>query len=296
MNKPSLIITEFPGNPLLQSPPLDTLRALSLENSIPLVVDDTVGTYTSLALLPHCDAACTSLTKMFSGKCNVMGGAVVLNPRGRWYAPLKGLLSGGGWEGRHGGRGEYGDINGGHGVSGGIGGGAEKGLTGGEGEHAWFWEDVLVMEKNSRGFDERVRKASLNAERMVEVLRESDAVAEVYYPKGSSTQKLYERFKKDGGAYGFLVSINFVAKEAAVAFYDALDVAKGPSLGTDFTLCCAYTLLAHYKELEWAAEYGVVEDLVRISVGLEEWEWLEERVNRALRAAEGVMEIKGSFE
>jgi cystathionine gamma-synthase len=45
-------------------------------------------------------------------------------------------------------------------------------------------------------------------------------------------------------------------------------------------------LLAHYKELEWAAVYGVVEDLVRISVGLEDEEWLRTRIAKALRAAE----------
>jgi len=50
----------------------------------------------------------------------------------------------------------------------------------------------------------------------------------------------------------------------------------------------AYTLLAHYSELEWAAEYGVVEDLVRISVGLEDEEWLRDRIDKALKAAESV--------
>jgi cystathionine gamma-synthase len=31
------------------------------------------------------------------------------------------------------------------------------------------------------------------------------------------------------------------------AFFDALDTHKGPSLGTNFTLACPYTLLAHYR-------------------------------------------------
>jgi len=45
---------------------------------------------------------------------------------------------------------------------------------------------------------------------------------------------------------------------------------KGQSLGTNFTYACPYTILAHYFELEWAAEYGVKEGLVRTSVGVEE--------------------------
>jgi cystathionine gamma-synthase len=31
-----------------------------------------------------------------------------------------------------------------------------------------------------------------------------------------------------------------------------------------------YTILAHFTELEWAAEFGVEEGLVRISVGMED--------------------------
>jgi cystathionine gamma-synthase len=183
-----------------------------------------------------------------------MGGSVVLNPRGRYYAALRGVL--------------------------------ERGRA--AAEAAWFAGDVVAMEENSRDFGERVGRAGRNAERVVGVLRGSAAVREVYYPKGGPTQAVYDRYRVEGGGYGFLVSVRFEEKAQAVAFYDAFDVAKGPSLGTNFTLCCAYTLLAHYKELKWAAEYGVVEYLVRISVGLEESAWLEERVGRALRAAEGV--------
>jgi cystathionine gamma-synthase len=187
-----------------------------------------------------------------------MGGAVVLNSASPFYGRLKAELEGG----RR------------------------------EAEGAWFWEDVLVMEGNSRDFAERVDKVGENAEVVVGMLRGSGVVEEVYYPLGGPTQELYDRFRVEGGRYGFLVSIRFREKAQAVAFYDALDVAKGPSLGTNFTLCCAYTLLAHYSELGWAAEYGVVEDLVRISVGLEDRTWLEERVGRALKAAEGVMAVE----
>lgn len=64
--------------------------------------------------------------------------------------------------------------------------------------------------------------------------------------------------------------------------FDKLETAKGPSLGTNFTLCSPYTLLAHYGELEWAASFGVESDLVRISVGLEETEELVRIFERGL--------------
>ncbi|KAK3290952.1 putative cystathionine gamma-synthase/beta-lyase [Chaetomium fimeti] len=257
----------FPGNPLLQSPDLTHLHQLSRTHNFTLVVDDTVGTHASTPVGTHastpvlraCDAVCTSLTKLFSGACNVMGGAVTLNPASGVSGGLRGVLEGGR----------------------------------GEAEAAWFWEDVVVMEGNSRDFGARVDRAGGNAEVVVGLLRGRGAVVrEVYYPLGGPTQALYDAFRVEGGRYGFLVSVRFWEKAQAVAFYDALDVAKGPSLGTNFTLCCAYTLLAHYSELEWAAGYGVVEDLVRISVGLEDRAWLEERVARALRAAEGVTAVE----
>ncbi|KAK3902858.1 putative cystathionine gamma-synthase/beta-lyase [Staphylotrichum tortipilum] len=257
------LFTEFPGNPLLQSPPLLSLHTLAQQHNFLLVVDDTIGTSTNLALLGACDVVCTSLTKMFSGGCNVMGGAVVVNPTSRFRA--------------------------------GVEAGLEKGRE--EAERAWFWRDVLVMEGNSRDFEERVLKASENAELVVGLLRASLVVREVYYPLGAPTQGGYDEFKREGGGYGYMLSVRFWESERAVVFYDSLDVAKGPSLGTNFTLCCAYTLLAHYKELEWAAGYGVVEDLVRISVGLEERGWLQDRVMKALRVAEAVeLQNEGNVE
>ena len=70
----------------------------------------------------------------------------------------------------------------------------------------------------------------------------------------------------------------------AERFYDALEVSKGPSLGTNFTLACPYVLLAHYNELEWAEECGLPKHLLRVSVGLEDPENLWQRFEKAFRA------------
>jgi cystathionine gamma-synthase len=70
--------------------------------------------------------------------------------------------------------------------------------------------------------------------------------------------------------------------EAATGFYDRLGVAKGPSLGTNFTLACPYTILAHYTELDFAAKYGIGAFLIRVSVGLEDPEELGAVFQKAL--------------
>ncbi|KAM7202989.1 putative cystathionine gamma-synthase [Naviculisporaceae sp. PSN 640] len=247
--KLDLLVTEFPSNPLLQTPDLQRLHDLSRQYDFVLMVDDTVGTYVNLGLMACCDVICTSLTKMFSGACNVMGGSVAISPLSPHREELLSALR------------EVYD------------------------EDSWLPSDVRIMEYNSRDFQSRVNRANKNAELVVAQLQTHSTIEEVYYPKGSPTQALYDRFRRRWGGYGFLLSIKFTSPARAIAFHDALEVAKGPSLGTNFTLCCAYTLLAHYHELEWAAEYGVVEHLVRISVGLEDEEWLRTRLDKALRAA-----------
>lgn len=97
---------------------------------------------------------------------------------------------------------------------------------------------------------------------------------------------LYEQYRRRDGGYGFLLSMIFHHAASVVCFYDALDVCKGPSVGTNFTLAIPYAQLAHFQELEFAAEYGVDRYIVRISVELEDREVLMERVKKALRAVE----------
>jgi len=80
------------------------------------------------------------------------------------------------------------------------------------------------------------------------------------------------------------LSVTFYTAQDAIESFDALEICKGPSLGTNFTLASPYTLLAHYGELDWAAGYGVEDNLVRVSVGLEETGELLEKFRRALEA------------
>lgn len=228
---------------------MSRLRTLADKYDFILVCDDTVGTFVNVDVLSQVDILCTSLTKMFSGACNVMGGSVVLNPLGRRYTELRRALSAGFID-------------------------------------TYCPADAAVMEANSRDFTNRVFQANANAERVCTLLERHSVVTKVYYPKGSSTQALYDAFKRPQGRYGYLLSVVFKNPESALAFFDALDVAKGPSLGTNFTLACPYTLFAHYGEREWAARYGVVEDLVRISVGLEESCVLDRKIEAALKAVD----------
>ncbi|EER23110.1 Cystathionine gamma-synthase, putative [Coccidioides posadasii C735 delta SOWgp] len=239
------LFTEFPGNPLLKSPDLERIQNLASKYDFAVVVDESVGNFINVNVLPYADIVVSSLTKIFSGDSNVMGGSAVYNPHGRYYQALRDILER-----------EY--------------------------EDNYWAEDAIFLERNSRDFVSRIERINASAEALTARLKASSLVKDLYYPKYSSTMPLYEKCRNPNGGYGGLFSVTFNSTDAAIAFFDALEVMKGPSLGTNFTLSSPYTLLAHYGELEWANSFGVASDLIRISVGLEDTHILESTIDRAL--------------
>ncbi len=68
------LFCEFPSNPLLRSPDLKRLRALADEYGFLIVVDETIGNFVNVEVASWADIVVSSLTKVFSGETNVMGG------------------------------------------------------------------------------------------------------------------------------------------------------------------------------------------------------------------------------
>ncbi|MDP6718218.1 MAG: PLP-dependent transferase, partial [Pirellulaceae bacterium] len=239
------LFCEFPGNPTLHSPDLQRLRTLADRYDFPIVVDDTIGTFANVSVLPIADAVTSSLTKHFSGVGDVMAGSLVLNPQQRFFEPLKTWL---------------------------------------EADDAAFLyaEDAERLEANSRDFSERMVRFNANGETFCDWLQEQPQIARVCYPK-YQTDDAYDRCRRDGGGYGSLCSVIFENEAvSAPRFFDAVRVNKGPSLGTNYTLICPYTILAHYHELEFAEASGVSRYLVRVSIGLEDVDDLKSRFTAAL--------------
>ena len=126
-------------------------------------------------------------------------------------------------------------------------------------------------------------RSNQNAARLVEFLAEQPQVADVFYPARVDRAN-YERQLRPGGGFGGLFSV--VLKDAAAKterFFDALQIPKGPNLGTSFSLCCPFTILAHYRELEFAESCGISRHLIRVSVGLEDSDWQIKQFAEALR-------------
>lgn len=171
-------------------------------------------------------------------------------------------------------------------------------------EDVYFDDDAIYMEHNSRDFKHRIHLINSNAEAACNFLRSRSvaggyscnsnvAIKEVWYPKYTTPEhydhcgiKSTTSEDRKAGGYGGLFFLTFTSKAASQAFFDNLPCYKEPSLGTNFTLACPFTILAHFTELEWAARYGVEEGLVRVSVGMEEREGLLKGLKSALEAAE----------
>ena len=140
--------------------------------------------------------------------------------------------------------------------------------------------DAIALEEASRDVKERAPKLDAHALLLAERLATHPAVERVLHPKGCPN---FRALMRSGAGYGCLLSFELKqGRQQAQVVYDALSVSKGPSLGTNFTLACPYTQLAHYDELAWAERCGVAADLLRVSVGLEDPDELWMRFQRAL--------------
>lgn len=236
---------EFPGNPLLSSPELDAFSRITQQRGIPFLIDDTLGAIINSDVLHLCDVTATSLTKYFSGVGDVMAGCLVLNPERPAHSQLRQIL-----ESDH--------------------------------ESLLLAEDAEVLERNSRDVAERVTRINATAAFLCHWLNSHPAVARIEYPLFRDSDR-YRRYCRDSAGAGGLFSIILKNEaETAPRFFDQLNLNKGPNLGTNFTLCCPYTILAHYEELDFAARCGVSQFLIRVSVGLESADWLQQQFKHAL--------------
>jgi cystathionine gamma-synthase len=226
------VFCELPGNPLLQTIDLPWLSGLCRRHGVVLVLDDTLSGWANLSLEGLADMRVTSLTKWFSGTGDVAGGALVIDPESPHADLLQSRLQ----------RMDF---------------------------PALYGRDAATLLANGADYEQRMQRINQLALLAVEALQQHPDVAEVWHPSTVGTRAEYKALMRPGGGYGGLMSIILKDPAKAPAFYEAMPCAKGPSLGTNFTLACPYTLLAHYEELPWAASLGVSAHLIRLSVGMD---------------------------
>lgn len=244
----SAVFCETPANPLLTCPDLVQLRELADQHGFLLVVDDTLAACVNLNVLPLADLVVTSLTKYFSGYGDVLAGSVTLNRHAAASSALRASL--------------------------------QQGF-----EELLADVDVDVLEQNSRDLSTRIATINRHAAELAARLQQHPAVDRVWHPS-LLREPAYEQLRRPDGGYGGLLSLVLKRPaETTPAVFDALEVCKGPNLGTYFTLCCPYTILAHYTELDFVESCGVSRWLLRVSIGIEPVDELWQRFERALATA-----------
>ena len=243
------VFCELASNPLLRSADVDSIHGIARAHDIPIVVDDTIASSVNIDAFRVADVVTTSLTKYFSGASDVMGGSVILRADSSFHEQFSAFLKG--------------EVR----------------------DDGMLWHrDAEALELNSRDYPDRMRRINQNGRIVAEYFDAAPGVDHVYYP-GFEDVDNYHQLLRPGGGYGGLLSLGLRGEaDNAPRFYDNLRVSKGPSLGTNFTLACPYTLLAHYDELEWAESYGCSRYLVRIGIGLEEPDDLIRRFEAALES------------
>ncbi|MFC5051908.1 PLP-dependent transferase [Rubritalea spongiae] len=240
------VFCEVPSNPLLRTLDLKKVHLACREGGVPLIVDDTVASVYNVGVTEYADVVTSSLSKWVSGKGDVLAGCVQLVERSPFYDDLRGFFDD--------------DC---------------------EGGSRLYAADAAVLDENSMGFLERMKPVNTNALALVEMLLEHPAVDKIWYPSLCAKEN-YEAIKRENGGYGGLISFTLKNEKKSAKVYDALQISKGPSLGTEFSLVCPYTLLAHYDELEWAEGCGVPRNLIRVSVGIEDTVTLIDSFREAL--------------
>ncbi len=243
--KPSAIIVELPSNPMLQCVNLPMVAEIAHARGIPVIADDTIGSAINIDTLPYADLIFTSLTKSFSGQGDILAGSLTISPKSPWKKTLQEIIPT---------------------VS-------TSNLSD---------ADAIALDHASTDVSSRVHQLNKACIELKTRLEDHPEVARVLHPEKCPN---YQLLMKPNGGFGCLLSFELSGGYSkAKNFYNSLKVCKGPSLGTNFTLACPYVLLAHFDELDWAANCGVPPHLIRVSVGLEPTDELWDRFKTALNA------------
>jgi len=230
------ILTETITNPLSDVPDIEVLSRVARACGVPLVVDNTIATPENCRPFElGADFVIHSTTKYLNGRNDHGGGAVIVR-EAQWARLLSDCQA---------------VLN--------------DRMSPGEAE---------TLERNLGSLPARMCRFNENALRVASFLAGNPAVQRVFFnglPEHRSNGTAKRLLRGPGSVISFVLVRNSL--EGLRAFYDSplSGVIKAPSLGSDRTLLCPYTLLTHYEDTdEVLEEIGLPRFLVRISVGCEE--------------------------
>ncbi|PXA03778.1 hypothetical protein DDZ13_10855 [Coraliomargarita sinensis] len=242
------VVVEYPSNPLIQACDLRRIAELVHRLGGVMMVDPTIASVYNVDVLPHADLLVSSLTKYASIEGDIMIGALAVNPDSAFYGDLV--------------------------------------LRTSSFYMPPYKRDLSRLAYEMSRAPEIIARMNENAARLCGFLRKHPAIKKVFAAGSEEPMNAATKTDVPGGV---VITVEFVGDMAK--FYDAVNIMKGPSFGTRYTLLCPFMYLAHYDLVTteegraWLRSIGIDPDLIRISVGEEDYEAIENTFREALDAS-----------
>lgn len=241
--KTKVVYLETPSNPLLNLVDIEAVAALSHKHGTVSMIDNTFAS--PINQTPHLlgiDIVLHSATKYLGGHSDITAGIAVGS-----YAHMEQVLA----KARH------------------FGGSCEA-------------QTAALLERSMKTLVLRVRQQNANAQAMAEWLLDRKEVAKVNYP-GLSSHPQHELAKRQMHGFGGMLSFELAEGIDPVAFQQNLKlVASAMSLGgVDTSVCSAYLTSHRTISAERRAAEGISDQLIRMSMGIEDVRDLQQDVAQA---------------
>lgn len=243
-----LLISESPTNPHLSVVDLERFAELGRKHRVETLIDATLATpYNVQPLAYGIDYVLHSATKYLGGHNDLLAG-VIIGSREK-LEPVRKL------------RGILGAINSPH--------------------------NIYFLERGLKTFELRMQRHNANGQAIAEFLATHPRVEKVYYP-GLPTHPYHEVARRQMRGYGGLIT--FLVKGAdwrqTAAVVDAVRVARiAPSLGGVESLIEQPLIMSYYETPpEDRRRYGIPDNMIRLSCGIENTDDLIEDLRQALQA------------
>ncbi|MGE3409645.1 MAG: PLP-dependent aspartate aminotransferase family protein [Pirellulales bacterium] len=241
-----LLVSESPTNPHLSVVDLEKFVAIGRRHGVETLIDATLGTpYNLRPILAGVDYVLHSATKYLAGHNDLLAGCIV--GAADKLEPVRKL------------RGILGAINSPH--------------------------NIYLLQRGLKTFELRMERHNQNGQAVAEFLSTHPRVERVYYP-GLRSHPYYEVARKTMRGYGGLVT--FLVKDAdwraTASVVDAARIPRiGPSLGGVESLIEQPLVMSYYETpAEDRARYGIFDNMIRLSCGIESTDDLIADLKQAL--------------
>ena len=240
-----LIFLETPTNPMLTLTDLDSACTIAHGHGIPVAVDNTFASpYVQQPIAFGADLVVHSTTKFLNGHSDSVGGAVVVvrDDHIEWLRFVQN---------------------------------AEGAIIGPM--------DAWLVLRGTKTLPVRMERHNANAMVLAEYLATHPAVSAVYYP-GLASHPQHELAKRQMRGFGGLISFRLGSLEHARTFLESVRLmALAESLGGVETLVSHPASMTHASvPHDQRQQLGITDDLVRVSVGIEDVEDLKDDLSQAL--------------